>query len=87
MRERSVFHCDKCGKCCENLQRSRLYDDLNDGTGSCVYFDKSTRLCSIYDHRPDKCNIAKFYKNVNKLMSWEEYLQLNYEACKRLKEA
>lgn len=31
------FECDKCGLCCMNLNKSSLYDDLNDGTGVCIF--------------------------------------------------
>jgi hypothetical protein len=83
---REQFHCDKCGLCCENLNLSSEYDDLNDGTGTCRYFDKETRLCTIYDNRPEKCNIeASFYRFKDKY-TYEEYLELNYKACRELKE-
>ena len=79
------FKCDRCGKCCENLNLSHEYDDLNDGTGICVYYDRLTHLCTVYDERPDKCNVIKAYRKVQDKMSVEEYLELNYYACKRLK--
>ena len=79
------FNCDKCGLCCQNLHRSELYNDLNDGNGVCIYYDKDTHLCKIYDKRPDKCNVKKYYSNVKKQYTYDEYLELNYESCKRLK--
>ena len=42
-----------------NLDKSDLYSDLNRGDGICKYFDEQTHLCSIYDERPEKCNIDK----------------------------
>ena len=79
------FKCDKCGKCCENLNLSHEYDDLNDGSGICIYFDKDTRLCSIYDRRPDKCNVTKSYQKMKDRLTYDEYLELNYSACRKLK--
>lgn len=81
-----MFDCNRCGLCCQNLQRSHLYDDLNDGTGTCIYFDRETKLCKIYEQRPDKCNIKKAYQFVQDKLSWAEYVKLNQEGCKRLKE-
>lgn len=81
------FECDKCGLCCMNLNKSSLYDDLNDGTGVCIFFDKINKLCKIYETRPLKCNVKLAYKKLFKYyMPYEEYLQLNYEMCKKLKE-
>lgn len=83
--QNNVFRCDKCGLCCQNLNRSSLYDDLNDGNGVCVYYDKMTHLCRIYNERPDKCNIQKAYKFFSDIYTYDEYLQLNYMSCKVLK--
>ena len=79
------FYCDKCGLCCQNLNRSSLYDDLNDGNGICVHFDTKSRLCGIYDERPDKCNVKEYYKYVAERYTYEEYINLNIASCKNLK--
>ena len=81
----SEFVCDKCGLCCQNLMYSERYGDLDDGTGVCIYYDKETHLCTIYDHRPKKCNVKASYEDMADIMSYEEYLRLNYEACEHLK--
>lgn len=69
-----------------NLKMSELYSDLDRGDGICRYFDVTSKQCSIYKNRPDKCNVdkmyEKFYKNT---ICIEEYYELNYEACNRLK--
>ena len=80
------FPCDRCGLCCEHLPNIELYQDLNNGQGVCKYFDISTRLCKIYDKRPQKCNINSEYVWFEHLMSYEEYIKLNINACKKLKE-
>ena len=61
-----MFHCDCCGLCCMNLDKSDLYSDLNRGDGICKYFDEQTHLCSIYDSRPEKCNRDKSYERLFK---------------------
>lgn len=80
------FPCDQCGLCCEHLSGSPLYQDLDDGTGICKYFDRKSRLCTIYEHRPKKCNINAAYSWFQTQMSYEAYCQINLEACQKLKE-
>lgn len=81
-----MFKCDMCGLCCQNLDTNTQYDDLNDGTGVCIYFDADTNRCKIYNRRPDKCNVDKSYMTFFKdVMPLEEYYKLNYEACEALK--
>ena len=80
------FRCDRCGLCCQNLQMNEEYSDLDDGTGVCIYYDWKNHLCTIYDNRPEKCNVAKGYDLFAKEMLYEEYLDINYQVCKMLKE-
>lgn len=80
------FMCDRCGLCCQNLDRSPLYASLHDGNGICRYYDRETHLCTIYDHRPVICNIKQSYIEMKLEIPYEDYLLLNYEACKALKE-
>lgn len=82
----ALFPCDKCGKCCENLNKSPLYSDLNDGTGKCIHYDRGTKFCRIYEHRPEKCNIIASYKYFKDKYSFEEYVQINIDSCRKLKE-
>ena len=82
-----MFKCDCCGLCCMNLKMSKLYSDLDRGDGICRFFNMKTRLCTIYERRPDKCNIDKMYEMYySKKISKEKYYQLNYAACRKLKE-
>ncbi len=81
-----MFKCDCCGLCCMNVGESPLYCDLDRGDGICTFFNCQSHLCSIYDERPDRCNIDKIYDLYFKeSMTKEQYYQLNYEACKKLK--
>ena len=54
------FACDKCGLCCQNLNRSPIYSSLHDGDGICRYYNSDTHLCTIYDHRPIICKKSAF---------------------------
>lgn len=80
------FSCDCCGLCCEHLAGIELYSDLDNGSGVCIYFDKDSRLCTIYDRRPKKCNIRAGYTWFQDKMSYEEYVEFNIQVCKKLKE-
>lgn len=81
-----MFRCDCCGLCCMNLNMSEMYSDLDRGDGICKYFDEVSKLCSIYDHRPDKCNVDKMYDiSLKYKISKEEYYELNYNVCELLK--
>ena len=81
-----MFKCDCCGLCCMNLNKSQIYEDLDRGDGICIYFDINSKLCTIYDERPEKCSVDKTYERFFKdKMTLEEYYQLNYEACNELK--
>lgn len=79
-----TFYCDMCGLCCKNLQNSELYKDLDRGDGQCIFLNNNK--CSIYDNRPDKCNVKKMYDLIfYKFYSLTEYYELNYQACQKLK--
>jgi len=79
------FPCSKCGMCCRNLSMSSLYNDLHDGSGICRHLNTYTNLCTIYNDRPEKCNITDAYQHFKNIMSFDKYIQLNIESCKKLK--
>ena len=81
-----MFYCDCCGLSCMNLSKSEIYSDLDRGDGICKYFDMDSKLCTIYEERPEKCNVDKMYNNFFRYkMTIEEYYRLNYKACNELK--
>ena len=81
-----LFPCDRCGLCCETLIHLDEYKDLDDGTGHCRYYDRSSHLCTIYEHRPEKCNVLASYRNYQDQLSLHEYISLNVRGCQLLKE-
>ena len=82
----STFYCDKCGLCCQHLELfGDFYIELNDGTGTCRYFDKQSNLCKIYDQRPLICSIEAGYDVYFKEMPYEEYIKATKESCLLLK--
>ena len=71
-----MFACNKCGLCCKNIGKNLLYEKLNRGDGTCIFFDK----------RPLICNTDKAYKQLfSEFMSRDEYDRRNYISCERLK--
>lgn len=79
-----MFNCDKCGECCRNIGGIEIYAELDRGDGVCKYL--SGNLCSIYEKRPLLCRVDESYELYFKeKLSKEEYYDLNYSACKRLK--
>lgn len=80
------FKCDCCGLCCRHVDRNIFNNNLDRGDGVCKFLNTSTNLCTIYDNRPDFCNVEKGYKKYFAELSEEEYLRLNYLACEKLKE-
>lgn len=80
-----MFKCDMCGQCCRNVDKSSIYTELDRGDGVCKYLNGN--ICSIYDDRPLVCRIDESYWTFFKEdFSLEEYYNLNYEMCKKLKE-
>ncbi|WP_133014830.1 YkgJ family cysteine cluster protein [Clostridium cuniculi] len=79
------FQCDKCGVCCTRLNMNSIYSDLHDGSGVCRYFSKESRLCLIYDNRPDKCDVIKMYKLFKDKLSLKEYIEINKIMCDKLR--
>lgn len=79
-----MFKCDKCGLCCRNLHKSPIYEKLHNGDGICRFLNGN--ICSIYETRPLVCRVDEGYDAFFKeQMSYEEYIQRNYECCEILK--
>lgn len=79
------YVCRQCGMCCRNLHKNNIYNDLDRGDGICTYLDETTNLCSIYETRPDKCNVEKGYQYFEGVMSFEKYMEYNIHACRELR--
>lgn len=78
-----MFKCNKCGKCCKNLDKSEVYAFLDRGDGICKYLKDN--LCSIYEDRPLMCRVDTSYEvYFRDTYPIEEYYKLNYEICKKL---
>lgn len=79
------FKCDCCGLCCRSLKKVPALANFDRGDGVCIYLQEDN-LCSIYDHRPEICNVDLMYERYfSKIYSREVYDQLNTKQCATLK--
>ena len=79
-----TFHCDKCGLCCHLLKDVPQLAAFDRGDGVCKFLRGN--LCSIYEKRPDICNVDKMYPAFSSIMSHDEYDELMEASCTRIKE-
>lgn len=76
-----MFYCTKCGLCCRNVDLISELKEYDSGNGVCKFLTEEN-LCSIYDSRPDVCNVEKMYEVKYKfLYTREEYDRLNMKGC------
>ena len=63
-----MFNCKKCGACCRYHNCKHLTKD---------------NLCSIYERRPDRCNVKKMAERSG--IEEKEYYKLTTFACNVLR--
>lgn len=83
------FICSRCGACCRCIGLNPEARELGmcNSDGSCIYLDKDTNLCTIYENRPLICRVDDLYDTgCFKDLSRSDYYNLNYESCKKLQE-
>lgn len=82
-----TFPCTQCGACCRHVDLSELTAYLNRGDGVCRHYDINTRLCLIYEQRPDVCRVDTYYKqHFQERINWDKFVELNLIACEQLNE-
>lgn len=80
-----IFECDKCGICCKHIDNIPQLKSFDMGNGRCKFL-LDNNLCEIYEHRPDICNVSKMYEiEYSKYFTEEEYFELNFEGCLKIK--
>jgi Fe-S-cluster containining protein len=80
-----AFPCTGCGACCRSVRLSELTAALDRGDGVCRYLNDAQNTCTIYDTRPDICNIRRLYEQHFKSnISWSKFVDLNLIACEEL---
>lgn len=80
-----VFPCSSCGACCKSIQLSPLTAWLDRGDGVCKHFDDTENVCSIYESRPEICNVRVMYdKHYKNCCDWTEFVFINQQVCEEL---
>ena len=77
------FNCSQCGACCK---QAGLIGLPTKEDGSCKFLSEDNK-CSIYDTRPDICNIKKMYEKRKKKgmdINYKEYCKISSEVCNDL---
>ena len=80
------FECSSCGACC--LQAGKFSPELARSKDNmvCKNLNDETRMCNVYDDRPDMCRVD--YKlHEKQYASEKEYLEANVQGCKTLIDA
>ena len=83
--ESRIFPCTRCGACCRNLGKSPLFTQLDRGDGVCRHLNINTNLCGIYGTRPNICRVAEMFGTFKEHLAWQEYVELNQQACHELR--
>lgn len=79
------FECDCCGICCKNLKYIPQLKSYDNGSGKCIYLNEYNK-CSIYNNRPEICNVYIMYKKYySNIYTEKEFYELNYKVCITLK--
>jgi Fe-S-cluster containining protein len=77
------FPCTSCGECCRNIGHIPELKDFDLGDGVCKFLKDG--LCSIYETRPDICQVDKMFdKKYHKFYTKEEFYNLNISVCGEL---
>ena len=79
------FICIRCGCCCKAVGHTEEDKFLDNGNGVCKYYNDQKRECIIYNFRPEICRVDKMYKRFKDKMTWDEYVDLTYESCEKLR--
>lgn len=80
------FPCTCCGACCRNVNLAAETRWLDRGDGCCLHYEERSKLCSIYEVRPDICRVdVQFKSNYQKSMDWVQFVNLNLQACELLR--
>lgn len=80
-----AFPCSQCGLCCQHVHLAVETRFLDRGDGTCRHYDELSKLCSIYDERPDICRVdLQYERNYAQQYSWDKFIEVNLVACELL---
>lgn len=82
---RNPFPCTQCGLCCEHVYLSKETLYLDRGDGKCRHYSDISRLCLVYENRPEICCIdTQYRKYYSDKYSWPLFVEKNLEVCRLL---
>ena len=82
-----MFPCSSCGLCCQNISNIQELKEFDLGNGVCKYFNIDTKLCQIYETRPDICRVDKMFDiKYYQYFTKDEFYTLNANACNAMQE-
>ncbi|WP_414120861.1 YkgJ family cysteine cluster protein [Vreelandella titanicae] len=80
-----AFPCSQCGLCCQHVDLATETRFLDRGDGICRHYDELSKLCSIYDERPDICRVdLQYERTYSQQYSWDNFIKVNLVACELL---
>ncbi|APC39653.1 YkgJ family cysteine cluster protein [Clostridium estertheticum] len=74
------FPCTVCSLCCRQIGNIPQLTAFDNGYGICTFLINN--LCSIYDTRPEICQVDKMYKNLFTYMDKDTFYWKNLKICK-----
>lgn len=87
MNQNNMFPCTGCGLCCQNISKIEELKNYDIGNGTCKYFDSISKVCQIYENRPDICKVDEiFLSKYNQFFTKEEFYMENAKVCNSLQE-
>lgn len=82
----SIFPCDLCGLCCQNIGHIQELKNFDLGNGVCMHLDLKSKECKIYNDRPLICQVDAMYQLFySTIMTKDRFYKLNQKVCNSLK--
>jgi Fe-S-cluster containining protein len=79
------FPCTRCGACCKSVHLSPATAWLGGADGVCRHLDEHSLTCTIYERRPDVCNVKVMFKrHYESTVTWTAFVVANQRACVEL---
>jgi Fe-S-cluster containining protein len=81
-------YCTKCGECCKFIDAVLPvfpeFEKYITEDGTCMYFNQKTKLCNIYENRPDPCRWEKVHTKFFSDMTVDDFKLMNLKFCKEI---
>lgn len=82
-----MFPCTECGLCCQNISHIEELKVFDLGDGVCQHFDKLNKKCTIYETRPQICQVDEMFDiKYSQYFTKEAFYIENAKVCNHLQE-